>query len=288
MSTHKNCFELVREVRQGLNEYSDALATGDEEGAYRNDFLITLINRATRQLFALISRRRPNEFFREAQLTGVDSVFTLPADFGKLVLFRDPDGAKVHAMAQDERRWSNQSGYQNMYYQKGRTLVLDRAGIASTYTLIYKASPRDIHQGKLAAADNALDTVTLDASRASKLADFYNGMTIEDISADWATPISAYTTGRVATVTGFDGEAGDFYGMVPEIPEWAHMLIAPLATINAKTNEISKEKASKEEIAAFTELMITTFREFATPDDDQDLEDLFSYQGPRSYGAFLI
>jgi hypothetical protein len=76
--------------------------------------------------------------------------------------------------------------------------------------------------------------------------------------------------------------------MVPEIPEWAHMLIAPLATINAKTNEISKEKASKEEIAAFTELMITTFREFATPDDDQDLEDLFSYQGPRSYGAFLI
>ena len=29
MPTYKNCFELVKEVRQGINEYDDALASGD-------------------------------------------------------------------------------------------------------------------------------------------------------------------------------------------------------------------------------------------------------------------
>ena len=115
MPTYKNCFELVKEVRYGLNEYDDALASGDDIiGGFKNPYIITQINRAIGELFALISRRRPNEFFKELAVTAVNSVFTLPADFGKLVLFRDADGLKVYPIEQDERRATASTGSARM------------------------------------------------------------------------------------------------------------------------------------------------------------------------------
>lgn len=284
MPIHKNCYELVREVRQGLNEYDDALASGDDTvGAFRNDFIVTQINRAIRDLFALIARRKPNEFLKEQSLTAVNSVFTLPADYGKLILFRDDYGRKVYPIEQVERRLAEQTGSERLYYQKGRTLVLDRAGITSTYTLIYKSKPREIHLGKAQAG--GVGSITLAPKSSILTADHYNGMTIEDVTADFASEIIDYTAARVATITG-TAVAGDLYGLVPEIPEWSHGLIAPKATIYCKLLPSSKEPPGKAEVQLFNEQLIALFREYATADEDQDFESIFTSFEPKTGQAF--
>jgi hypothetical protein len=284
MPTHKNCFELVKEVRQELNEYDDALATGDDTtGAVKNPTIIARINAAIRELYAFICKRRPGEFLQETSLTAVSSVLTLPSNFGRLVLLRTSDGYKVWPIDQVERRLTGDDGSQYAFYQKGRTLLIDKANDASTYTLIYLSKPRDIHQGKASAGGT--NSITLDSKYAPKTADHYVGMTLEDVTGDWASEISAYTAARVATVSG-TAAAGDFYALVPEIPEWAHHLIAPRAAILLKHLPQSRESVSRAELENYKELLITTMREFAAP-DDQDYEELFFTPEPRNLGIWI-
>lgn len=284
MATHKNCFELVKEVRQGLNEYDDALATGDDtSGAYKNPIIVAQINAAIRELHALILKRRPAEFLRETTLTATDSILTLPHAFGRLVLLRSSDGYKVWPIEQVERRLAAGAGSKYAFYQKGRTIVIDKPSDASSYGLIYLAKPRDIHQGKASAG--GANTITLDSKHAPKTADYYVGMILEDVTGDWASEIMAYTAARVATVSG-TAAAGDFYGLVPEIPEWAHHLIAPRATILLKLLPQSREKPSRQEIDAYREILITTLREFAAP-DQQDYEELFTSFEPKTGGNWI-
>lgn len=284
MSTHKNCHELVKEVRQELNEYDDALATGDDTtGAFKNAIIISRINAAIRELYALIMKRRPNEFLKEASLTAVSSVLTLPTDCGRIVLLRTSDGYKVWPIEQVERRLTADDGSAYAYFQKGRTLLIDRKNDSSTYSLIYLAKPRDIHQGKAAAG--GANSITLDPKLAPKTADYYVGMTIEDVTGDWASEITAYTSGRVATVSG-TAAAGDFYALVPEIPEWAHHLIAPRATIMLKALPQSREPAGRAELESYREMLITTMREFAAP-DAQDIHDLFTSFEPKTGGIWI-
>lgn len=285
MPTYKNCFELVKEVRLGIDEYDEALVSGDDNiGAFKNDFIFKQINTVIRELFALIAKRRPNEFLKEESLTAVDSVFTLPSDFGKLVLFRDPYGQKVYSINQDERRLNSNTGSERLYYQKGQTLVLDKAGIGDTYTLVYRRKPRDIHHGKASAG--ALNSITLDAKYAPKIADYFNDMVLEDVTGDAVYTITDYSAARVATISG-TGVAGNFYGLVPEIPEWAHVLIAPKAVIYCKLHPKTKEKPSKTELAAYQDMFTILFREYATPDEDMNWEEMFTSFEPKTGGMFF-
>jgi hypothetical protein len=287
MSNHKNCFELVKEVRYGLNEYDDALASGDDNiGAFKNQYIIGQINISIRELYSLIARRRPDEFMAEASLTAVNSVITLPSNFSKLVLLRDQYGSKITSIDQVQRRSPSDQGSTMVYYKTGRTLVIDRQSDSSVYTLIYKTKPRDIHQGKASAG--AATSITLSAVEqvAKSIIDFYNGMTIEDITAGWDSVISDYTAARVATVTG-TAAAGDFYALVPEIPEWSHHLIAPRAILFCKLNPISKEKPTKAELEDYKELFLAAFRENATPEEDIDYEEMFFRAEPKSYGILI-
>ena len=285
MPIYQNCFELVKEVRQGLNEYDDALALGDEtSGAYRNDYIMREINKTIHELQALIARRRPNEFLTEVSLTGVNSVFTLPANFGKLILFRDNYGRKIQSMHQEERRLVSSTGTNRMYYQAGRTLVMDQAGITNTFTLIYKSMPRPIHQGRASAG--ALNSMTFDNDFAKPVADYYNGMIVEDITADLTSTISDYSAARVATISG-TAVADDFYALVPEIPEWAHVLIGPRTVIKLKSNIVSKAQPTRSEKDDYTDLLLTTFRDFCSPDEDQDWEETFTSFEPKG-GGFLM
>jgi hypothetical protein len=285
MPTYNNCFELVKEVRLGIDEYDDALVSGEDiVGAFNNDFILKQINLVIRELHALIAKRRPSEFLKEESLTAVDSVLTLPSDFGKLVLFRDPFGKKVYSINQDERRFTENTGSERLYYMKGSTLVLDKAGISDTYSLIYKSKPRDIHHGKTSAGGT--NSMTLDADRAVKIADYYNGMILEDVTGDAAYTITDYTSARVATISG-TGTAGNLYGLVPEIPEWAHVLIGPKAVIYVKNHPKSKEKPSKTEIAAYQDMFLMLFREYATPDEDVNWEEMFTSFEPKTGGLFF-
>jgi hypothetical protein len=288
MSTYKNCYRLVRDVRQGINEFDDALASGEDAvGAYTNEFIVERINESIARIYALILKRRPNEFIQEASIAGVNSVFALPANFGKLVLFRDQYLRKVYPMAQVERRLVDQTGSERLYYQRGSNLYLDASGISATYSLIYKPKPRDIHMGRAAAAGTA--AITLQANQRKSLVDYYNGMIIENETAGWVHEITDYTAlGVASTATNFNAAQGDLYGLVPELPEWAWPLIAPAAVIACKLNPISKEQPSQKEIDAYVELQRAVLAEYAADDDDQDVVEMFTNFPPNVAGETMF
>jgi hypothetical protein len=82
--------------------------------------------------------------------------------------------------------------------------------------------------------------------------------------------------------------AADFYALVPEIPEWAHHLISPKATIMGKLNGLTKEKPSKAEMDFYNGMLLSAFREFCTPDEDIDYEEMFTSFEPKSGGNFIF
>jgi hypothetical protein len=112
-------------------------------------------------------------------------------------------------------------------------------------------------------------------------------MFLENITQNWAAEITAYTTARVAT-TGQTAVVADFYALVPEIPEWAHHLISPKATIMGKLHGLTKEKPTKAEMDLYNSMLISAFREFCTPDEDIDYEEMFTSFEPKSGGNFIF
>jgi len=219
-------------------------------------------------------------FYGEASLTGVNSVFTLPADFGRVILFRDENGNKVFPMqSQEERRLVSSSGRQRIYYRMGNTLVLDKTGVSKTYTLIYIKKPRDVHHG-MASAGGAL-SITL-ATAAPKIVDYFNGMTIENKTKDWVDTISDYSTARVATLAAQTAAASDYYGIVPELPEWSHHLISPRASYKvAKESPVGQRKPDTMDYKDWLEMVRTTLVEFAAPSGDFDWEEMFTSFEPN-------
>ena len=69
---------------------------------------------------------------------------------------------------------------------------------------------------------------------ARKEADYYNGMKIENITDNWFDTISDYTAAQVATLAAQTGAASKYYGLISELPEDFHGLIAPKAILLMK------------------------------------------------------
>lgn len=253
MSTHKNCYDIVGDVREALNEYSPAYVQGnDTSGTYNNRYLIRKINEALSHIYTILMKRPDisQEFLGEADLVGVNSVYTLPADFGKLIEFRNPEGIKIDPIIQTERRFVDGAGNQLQYYRTGNTLVIDFNGLNTTCKLFYYKKPKEIHLGVFSAGDT--NTVTLDKT-AKKIADYYNDVVIEDVTDEEFYTITDYTTARVATIVG-TGVAGNYYGTVPDVPEVFHKFIALLATYETKSElSVAQEKPSVKELTIIGE-----------------------------------
>jgi len=288
MSTYINAHQILSEVRIGLGEFNESFMTAAEKlNKHRNDELLRQINRAQDFLYAFIAKRQPSLFTSNTSLTGVNSVFTLPSDFGKVKLFRDDNARKVFNISEDERRRSADTGSERLYYRRGNTLVLDKSGVTKTYDLIYITKPRPIHAG--VASAGAATSITLDSNYARKIADTYNGMTIENITQDWVDTIDDYTAARVATISETAAKS-DIYGLVSELPEWSHHLIAPRAILQAKASSpIAKAKPTKAEIDLFNEDLITTMREWLIPDETEvDWADMFTQFEPATAPGGMI
>jgi len=286
MSTHNNCYAIVAAVRHSVGEYSEAKVRGEDTlGGYHNDYIIEQINKAIRELFSLISRRVPDLFIEETTLTAVNSVFTLPWNFGKLIYFKNAEGRKIYEMDQYQRKLSDGTGSKMLYRRSGNTLILDRAGVTETYTLVYKRKPRKVHSGLVVAG--ASTSMTL-CTEAPKVADYFNGMIVENASADWIDTISDYTAARVATIGSETPVKNEAYGLVPEIPDWAHMLIAPRAVLMIRLEHpLTKRKPSVTDFNEYRELLRTTLLEFAAPSEDEDYQDLFSAFAPMGSGIAI-
>jgi hypothetical protein len=278
MGTYENCYEILADVRRALNEYSTAKVQGtDTTGAYKNETIIKKINATIREMFAIISRRSPGLFLEQADVTGVDSVFALPWDFGTLVVFKNEYGHKVYSIEQDERRLVNSAGNERGYYRKGQSLVLDKPGITKTFKIIYRKKPRNIHTGKASAG--SASSITL-STTAPKIADYLKGMLIENVDKDWVDTISDYTAARVATVTQ-TSEADDYYGLVPEIPEWSHDLIAPRAAyLVSQESPVGQKRVSGNEYNDWLSQFRQRLIDYTDP-GDTDWEELFTSYEPK-------
>lgn len=254
MSTYLNAYTLIEDMRYGVNEYSAAYVQGtDTTGVYSNTHLLRCLNRAQRYVYAILMKYIPGEFLTSTTLTGVDSVYTLPWDFGALREFKDENGYKVFQSTVSNLPRDDAEGSDRYYYRSGNTLVLNKSGVTETYTLWYYKKPRDLHysQGGSSCAATALHMDTADAKT---IDDYYNNMVVENITQDLYETISDYAgSTKIATVASTPA-ADDWYGLVPEVPEIFHHLIAPRAIMIAKAEHpVSPEKPTRTEMDGWRE-----------------------------------
>jgi len=283
VATHDNCYEIIAEVRRDVNEYSEALVQGADKGAFSNELITQKINLAQTFLYNLLFKRMKYYFRVEVSLTGVDSVFTLPANFGALEWFKDDNGNQVYPIGPKEL--SPTGGSKRHYYRIGNTLVLDKSGCTDTFALFYRWKPRKIFSGKATAG--ASTSITFPAI-ASKLVDFYNDMLIENITQDWVDTISAYSTSRVATITG-TGAKDDYFGIVSELPEPFHHLITQRASMLLRaSNPVAQNDVSKQETQLFNEDLIETLRAYAAPSEDVDMMEIFTDFDTGGYPGGIV
>ncbi len=274
MSTYYNCYELLAEVRRGINEHSTGKVNGtDTSGAFPNEMIIKKINDAQTFLFNLLFKRMPFLWLTSTDLTGSASEYTLPADFFKLRRWETSDNVKIKPISVDERHLNEDEGSKYLYYRAGLKLRIDKDGTGDTCKLWYFKRPRRITMGS-ASAGGAL-SITL-ASSARKEADYYNSMTIEDVTADFAVAISDYSATRVATIAQTAASA-DYYGIVSEIPEEFHHLIGERAILYMKMLPQSNVPIGRTEYEMFKEDLVETYRAYCGDMEEGDVmpEDVF-------------
>ncbi len=259
----------MEEVRRGIDEYSVAYAqaTDTTTGAFSNALIVNEINKSHRYIYDYLLRHIPKAILTSTTITGVASVFALPFDFGKLLIFKDENDRKVYPIDIDKLKVSGSPGNKRLYYRKGNNLVLDRDNVTDTYTLWYYKKARTLDQGK------ATGTNTL-AVTAVPIADYYNGMQLENITDSEISTITDYSAGRVVTITN-QMDANDYYGIISDMPEMFHYLIEMKAIINMKRYPQSKMKITPEDILDFKDQLITSVKAYAGTDDDVDMEEIF-------------
>lgn len=276
MSTYFNGYALLEKLWIQLVGYGPSiagyLAGTDTTGPYSNPQIMDGINDAQRFLYSTLMTRIPYEFEEEISLTGVSSVYTLPADFGTLRFFKDSRGLQIHPIKPDQRRTVSGSGSDQLYYRKGNTLVIDKAGVTEVCTLIYYRKARDIEQGKASAG--AAASITF-ATTAKKIADYYNGLVLENATKDWVDTIDDYSAARVATISE-TAAADDYYGTVSDIPEPFHFLLVPRAVFEITGKyPIVKEKPNVSGIELFNQDLLATLRAYAGNTLDKNVEDVW-------------
>ncbi len=179
---YENCYKLVGDVRDDINENSAALLAGtDTSGQFSNPFIVTKINTAQRFLHAVLMKFIPEEFSTSEAIVGVNSVYTLPWDYGSLIQFENAEGRVILPTTFKHTPLTGQTGSDRLYYQKGRTFVLNQAGITETYTLKYNSKPRDLNFGQAQAA-SAAGSLRMETTAKAKN-DYYNGVVFENFTA---------------------------------------------------------------------------------------------------------
>jgi len=93
--TYLNCYELVKEIALDLdivsnpNQVDDFVERIDINPKYTVDQIIKKINNAQRFIYSLLLSKKPEIFLTATEITGVSSVYALPFDFGRLLVFKD-------------------------------------------------------------------------------------------------------------------------------------------------------------------------------------------------------
>jgi hypothetical protein len=272
MPRYDNCYTILEEVRQGLNEAETARIQGtDTSGSFDNADIVRKINAAQRFLWHILFTRFPELFLTSTTLTGTAGVYTLPADLFQIHMITNSSGLTIGKIPIKVKSNSNQTGSDYNYYRSGNTIVRDGGG-SESITLHYFKRVRDLTQGMTSAGGAASATL---ATTAYGELSYYNNVKIDNITDNTTDTITAYTAARVATVTN-TWAASKYYGTVSELPESFHPLIAPKALMMMKLSPVSPEKPSQQEMADFQMNLTETLRGFTgTYSSDVSMDELF-------------
>lgn len=276
-STTINAYNILEQVRYDLNEYSTAYVQAtDTTGSYQNAHLMRKINEAQRIVWNALFAAIPDAFLKSADLTISSSVASLPSDFYRIAKLETSDEIKVEPIPlQDKHRYDDE-GSEYLYYRYGNYLRIDADSVSRTDTLWYYFRPRELNQGLSTAG--AATSITLAAS-ARTTADYYNGMGLENITDDWTDTITDYTAARVCTITN-TGAASKYYGLISDMPEAFHHLIAPRATILCRVLPQSMKLSAserKQERDDWAEMLSESLRGYAgTNFSDVLMDELFN------------
>jgi len=274
--TYENAYEILSDVRRGINEHSTALVQGtDTTGAFTNAEIIKHINHAQRNLFDLIVNRQPQLFFKSVSLTPSSNRLTLPWDFYRKRRLENADKYEMFVEGLDDKITEDEAGTGRLFYWQGGYIYIDDESYTEALTLYYISKPRDIHSG-MTSAGGAL-SATLDVAYAKKLADYYNGMGIENIT-DVGAPdtITDYTAALVATVSG-TWAASKYYGLVSELPEPLHQYIARRAILTMRATYKSLDKPGVLDLTMYKGDLDETLKAyFGTTNTGTPISELFA------------
>jgi hypothetical protein len=276
MSTNLNCYEMIVQLRYGVNDHSTARVQGtDTNGPFKNEDLLRQINSAQMFVQAVVRTQFPELFFKSTTLSVASSVYALPSDLWKIKRIEHSEGNEVIPIDIAQKHVSPSSGSEVGYYRYGNNIKIDNDEFAEPLTIWYEARCRDLDFGK-SAAGGAL-SLTL-ATTARPVADYYNGMQIENVTDSWVDTISDYSAARVCTITQ-TGAVDRYYGLVSELPEVFHQLILDRALIRTKMNPNSPEKPSAIEIKQFQDDLTAALNSCGNTDTDWDsvINDFLPY-----------
>lgn len=270
LSTYENGYKILNDIRHDLNEFSTARLQGSStSGVYDNDWIMSKVNLAQRRIYAKLILSIPSQFLTSTTLSFSSSSASLPFDFGRIVELKDDQGRKVYPSTVKTLPITNGSGSDRIYYRKGMSYVLQKSGVTKDYTLWYYSKPRDIIQGKCA-SDNVIPSGKM-------VVDYYNGITIEDITGGWIDTVSDYTAAQVVTMASETLSTDDYFGSVSEIPEIFHPFIAPLATMLCRsTHPRTQSPVTKAEYQLWNDGFQDTLNSFGSDGQDVSIEEIFT------------
>jgi len=273
-----NCWELLNQVRYGINEQSTALVNGtDTSGKFQNSELIRHINNAQYYLWNILFKQFPEYFLTSASLSIASSVASLPSDCFKIRDIRDPDGYPISPINMGYRHIANGYGSEHAYYRYGNSIRIDADDVTETATLWYYSRCRELDTGVTSAGGAASATL---ATTAKAIADYYNGMKIENITDSTNDTITDYSAARVATVSN-TWASSKYYGIVSDLPESFHPLIAARAIITMKQSPRVPEPLTAADLSVFNQELQAAMQSFAGSfDGDSDIDGLFNDFSP--------
>lgn len=275
MGTYLNCYDILNDIRIGINEWTPSLVQGaDTTGVFPNSYLINQINKSQQYLWNILFQDFPEYFLTSKSLTVAASIGILPSDCHKIKRIEDSDGNKISPISVDTKHVMDETGSQYHYYRYVNTIRFDENGLSGTYTLWYYKRCIDLTMG-MASAGGAL-SMTL-ATTARKEADYYNGATIENITGDWTDTISDYSSSRVCTLAAQTAAASQMYGTVSLLPEIFHPLITDRAIIQVKKTPLTALRVSRDDIELFNGDLSDALRSFAgMANGDVDVSTIFT------------
>jgi hypothetical protein len=274
MSTYPgNGYEILSQVRYGINEFSTALVNGtDTTGAFQNQELMRHVNNAQYFLWSILFGQFPEYFLKSASITFTASVATLPSDCFKIKEIRDSGGHPISPFDLRSRHIDG-SGSAYGYYRYGNTLRIDADDITDTGTLWYYSRCRELDTGLTSAGGAASATL---ATTAKAILSYYVGMNIENVTDSTVDTITVYSAARVCTVTN-TWAASKYYGIVSDLPEIMQPLISEYAVLQLKKHPKSPIKVVPADVTLFNEMLRESLRSFAgTLNGDMDVNALFN------------